>query len=93
MNKQEFITAVSIQGDISKKDATLAIETVFEIITKVLAQNESVQLVNFGTFSVKDRAQRTGRNPATQEPMQIPAKRVPALKYGKNLKSSVKGLE
>ena len=93
MNKQEFIASVSLNGNMSKKDATVAIEAVFEVITETLAKNESVQLVNFGTFSVKDRAERTGRNPSNGEPMQILAKQVPAFKSGKGLKSSVKGLE
>ena len=74
----------------SKKDATQAIETVFEVIQETLARKEKVQLVGFGTFSVKDRAERTGRNPQTQEHITIPACSVPAFKAGKLLKDLVK---
>ena len=74
----------------SKKDATQAIETVFGVIEETLANGDKVQLVGFGTFSVKDRAERTGRNPQTQEPITIPATKVPAFKAGKGLKDIVK---
>ena len=74
----------------SKKDATQAIETVFGVIEETLANGGKVQLVGFGTFSVKDRAERTGRNPQTQEPITIPATKVPAFKAGKGLKELVK---
>ena len=92
MNKAEMITAVSIKGEMTKVAATQAIETVFAVIEEALSQGEKVQLVGFGTFSVKERAERTGRNPQTQEPITIPACKVPAFKAGKGLKDVVKGI-
>ena len=76
----------------TKKNATQAIETVFEVIEEALANGDKVALVGFGTFSVKDRAERTGRNPQNQEPIQIPACKAPVFKAGKGLKDKVKGL-
>lgn len=90
MNKQEMINAVALKGEMSKKDALKAIETVFGVIEEALGKNEKVSLIGFGTFEVRDRAERVGRNPATKELMTIPATRTPGFKAGKNLKDAVK---
>ena len=92
MNKQEFVTAVSILGEMTKKDSEKAIVAVFEVITETLAKKEKVSIVDFGTFSVKERAERTGRNPSTKETIIIPAKDAPHFKAGKGLKNIIKGI-
>ncbi len=89
MNKAELVSAVAEKADISKKDSEKAVKAVFEVIEESLAQSEKVQLVGFGTFEVKDRAARTGRNPQTKEEIQIPAAKVPGFKAGKALKDAV----
>jgi DNA-binding protein HU-beta len=91
MNKQSMIDAVALNGEMSKKDAEIAIMAVFEVITETLSRKEEVQLINFGTFSVKERNSRVGRNPKTQEVIQILACSVPHFKAGKGLKSAVSG--
>ncbi|MFZ3100929.1 MAG: HU family DNA-binding protein [Desulfitobacteriaceae bacterium] len=89
MNKADLIAAVAEKADMSKKDAEKAVKAVFDAIEETLAANEKVQLVGFGTFEVKDRAERTGRNPQTKEPITIPASKVPGFKAGKALKDAV----
>ncbi len=89
MNKAELIDAVAENADISKAAATRAVDTVLESITTSLQKGEQVALIGFGTFSVKDRAARTGRNPRTGEPLEIPAAKVPSFKAGKALKDAV----
>ncbi len=89
MNKTELVSAVAEKADMSKKDAEKAVKAVFEVIEASLAQSEKVQLVGFGTFEVKDRAERTGRNPQTKETILIPAAKVPGFKAGKALKDAV----
>ncbi len=89
MNKAELIDAVAEGADISKADATRAVDTVVDQITKALKKGEQVTLVGFGTFAVKDRAARTGRNPRTGEALNIPASKVPGFKAGKALKDAV----
>ena len=89
MNKAELIDAVAEGADISKAAATRAVDTMFDKIADSLKQGDQVTLVGFGTFSVKDRAARTGRNPRTGEPIQIAASRVPGFKAGKALKDAV----
>ena len=89
MNKAELVSAVAEKADMSKKDAERAVKAVFDVIEESLAQSEKVQLVGFGTFEVKDRAARTGRNPQTKEEIQIPAAKVPGFKAGKALKDAV----
>ncbi|MDH3948902.1 MAG: HU family DNA-binding protein [Gammaproteobacteria bacterium] len=89
MNKTELIDAVAEGADISKAAATRALDTVLDSISKSLANGDQVTLVGFGTFSVKDRAARTGRNPRTGEPIDIPAAKVPGFKAGKALKDAV----
>ena len=89
MNKGELIEAVADSAGISRADATKAVDGVLDSITKTLSNGGSVSLVGFGTFSVKARAARTGRNPRTGEPIQIAASNVPGFKAGKALKDAV----
>ncbi|NND61290.1 MAG: HU family DNA-binding protein [Gammaproteobacteria bacterium] len=89
MNKAELVEAVAAQADLSKTDAGDAVEAVFDTITKALSKGDNVALVGFGTFTVKRRAARTGRNPRTGEPLQIPATNAPGFKAGKGLKDAV----
>ena len=89
MNKTELIDAVAEGADISKAAATRAVDTMLDSISKSLAKGDQVTLVGFGTFSVKERAARTGRNPRTGEPIDIPAAKVPGFKAGKALKDAV----
>ncbi|MGE6346720.1 HU family DNA-binding protein [Bacillus mycoides] len=90
MNKTELIKNVAQNAEISQKEATVVLQTVVESITNALAAGEKVQLIGFGTFEVRERAARTGRNPQTGEEMQIAASKVPAFKAGKELKEAVK---
>ena len=89
MNKQELISAAAEKTGFSKKDTEATVTAVLETIISALEDNEKVQLVGFGTFETKDREARTGRNPSTGEPMDIPAARLPAFKAGKALKDAV----
>ena len=89
MNKTELINAVAEKADLSKKDAEAAITAMVDAITEALAQEEKVQLVGFGSFEVKKRAARVGRNPKTNATIEIPASVVPVFKAGKALKDSV----
>ena len=89
MNKTELIAAVAEKADLSKKDAEAAITATVDAITEALTQGEKVQLVGFGAFEVKCRAERTGRNPKTKESIKIPASKVPVFKPGKALKDVV----
>lgn len=90
MNKTELIQAVTEKTDVSKKEATKIVEATFESITEALQNGEKIQLIGFGTFEVRERAARKGRNPRTKEDIEIPASKVPAFKAGKALKDAVK---
>ncbi|MBB5172900.1 HU family DNA-binding protein [Texcoconibacillus texcoconensis] len=90
MNKTELINAVAEQADLSKKDATSAVDAVFDVITDSLTKGDKVQLIGFGNFEVRERSSRKGRNPQTGEEIEIPASKVPAFKPGKALKDAVK---
>ncbi|MFP3669557.1 HU family DNA-binding protein [Priestia sp. SIMBA_032] len=90
MNKMELISTVATKANLTQKDATKAVNVVFETIVSELAKGEKIQLIGFGTFEVRERAERTGRNPKTGEAMQIPASKVAAFKAGKELKQAVK---
>ena len=90
MKKAEFIDAVATKSELTKQDSKKAIDALFETISNTLAKEEKIQLVGFGTFEVRERAERTGRNPQTGEEMTIPASKVPAFKPGKELKEAVK---
>ena len=85
MNKTELINAVAAETQLSKKDSEKAVSAVIEVITEQLAKGEKVVLVGFGTFEVRHRAARKGRNPSTKEEIMIPAAKAPA-KAGKGLK-------
>lgn len=89
MNKTELIEVIAASADISKAAAGRALDGVIDGVTDSLKKGEQVVLVGFGTFSVKDRAARTGRNPQTGAEIQIAAARVPSFKAGKALKDAV----
>lgn len=89
MNKSELIEAVADAADLSKAAATRAVDAFVDAITDALKKGDSVALIGFGTFSVRERAARTGRNPRTGEEIAIDAAKVPAFKPGKALKDAV----
>ena len=89
MNKTELIAAVAEKADLSKKDAEAAITAAVDAITEALTQGEKVQLVGFGSFEVKTRAARVGRNPRTGEEIPISEAMLPVFKAGKALKDAV----
>lgn len=89
MNKTELIAAVAEKTDLSKKDADAAVSAVLGAITDALKAGDKIQLVGFGTFEVRNRAAKQGRNPRTGETMTVPASKVPAFKEGKALKDAV----
>ncbi|MBE6940491.1 MAG: HU family DNA-binding protein [Ruminococcaceae bacterium] len=89
MNKSELIAAVAEKAGMSKKDAEIAINATLGTITAALQSEEKVQLVGFGSFEIKKRAARTGRNPRTKAVVEIPAAKVPVFKAGKALKDAV----
>lgn len=89
-NKADLVDKVADKTGLTKKDSNAAVEAVFDSIQEFLAEDEKVQLIGFGTFEVRERAARKGRNPQTGEEIQIPATKVPAFKAGKNLKEAVK---
>lgn len=90
MNKNELVKSVANRAELSQKDAKKAIEAVFSVIEESLAKGEKVQIIGFGTFEVRSRAARKGRNPQTGKEITIPATKVPAFKSGKELKEAVK---
>ncbi len=89
MNKTELIEEIAKSADITKASATRALDAVLEAVTTSLRNNDTVTLVGFGTFSVGERAARTGRNPRTKEAIKIAAAKVPKFKAGKALKDAV----
>ena len=89
MNKSELIDAVAASADLSKAAATQAVDAVLSAVSKSLKKGDQVTLVGFGTFLVRERAARTGRNPRTGDEIQIAAQKVPAFKAGKALKDAV----
>ena len=89
MTKTELISTVASQAGLSKKDAEKAVSSTLEAISAALSKGEKVQLVGFGTFEVRERKEREGRNPLTGKTMKIPASTVPAFKAGKALKDAV----
>ena len=89
MNKQELIENIATSADITKAAAGRALDAMIDGITDSLKQGDSVVLVGFGTFNVRDRAARTGRNPQTGAPIEIKAAKVPAFKAGKSLKDAI----
>ena len=89
MNKTELIAAVAEKANLSKKDAEAAVSAVLDAVTDELVKGGKVQLIGFGSFEVRGRAAKQGRNPKTGEAMQIPATKVPAFKAGNALKNAV----
>ena len=89
MNKSELIDAIASEADISKASAGRALDSMLGSVTGALSNGDSVSLVGFGTFSVKQRAARIGRNPQTGAAIQIKAATVPGFKAGKALKEAV----
>lgn len=89
MTKAELIDAVATQTKLTKRDITDAVDTLLECIKSALQKGEKVQLIPFGSFEVRDRKKREGRNPKTGEKLTIPARRVPAFHAGKDLRDAV----
>lgn len=89
MNKADLVNVVSTKTSLSKKDSEAAVAAVLDAVTEALVQNDKIQLVGFGSFEVKVRAARMGRNPKTKEPIQIAASHSPVFKPGKALKDAV----
>ena len=89
-NKQDLIAKVAETAELSKKQAALVVNTVFETISESLSNGEKVQIIGFGSFDVRERAERKGRNPQTGAEFVIPASKVPGFKAGKALKEVVK---
>ena len=90
MNKTELVAAVAAKADISKKAADAAVAAVIDSVAEALAKGEKVQLIGFGTFEVRERAAKEGRNPKTGEKIAIAASKVPAFKAGAAPKDAVK---
>ncbi|MBQ3550861.1 MAG: HU family DNA-binding protein [Clostridia bacterium] len=90
MNKTELVAAIAEKAEISKKDADKAVAALIETVTEALKAGDKIQLVGFGTFEVRVRPERTGRNPRTKETIKIAASKVPAFKAGAALKNAVK---
>ncbi|QIC67356.1 HU family DNA-binding protein [Acinetobacter schindleri] len=89
MNKSELIDAIAEKGGLSKADAGKALDATIASVTEALKSGDTVTLVGFGTFCVKERAARTGRNPQTGATLEIKASKVPSFKAGKGLKDAV----
>ena len=89
MNKTDLIDAVAESADLSKADAARAVDAVISSVTKALKKGDNVTVVGFGTFQVRERAARTGRNPKTGDTINIAASKNPAFKAGKALKDAV----
>ncbi|MBE0471562.1 MAG: HU family DNA-binding protein [Methyloprofundus sp.] len=91
MNKSELIDAMADASELTKADAGRALDAFMSSVTQALQNDDSVALVGFGTFTVKDRAERKGRNPQTGAEITIKAAKIPSFKAGKGLKDSVNG--
>ena len=89
MNKTDLIDAVASEADVSKAEAARVVDAVIDSITRALKKGDTVTLVGFGTFQVRERAARSGRNPKTGETIKIDASKNPAFKAGKALKDAV----
>ncbi|GED71585.1 transcriptional regulator [Brevibacillus reuszeri] len=90
MNKTDLVAKVAEQAELTKKDATSAVDAVLSAIAETLKAGDKVSLIGFGNFEVRERAARKGRNPQTGEDIEIAASKVPAFKPGKELKDAVK---
>lgn len=89
MNKTELIAAIAEKANLTKKDADSAVNAMIDAIVETVSKGDKVQLVGFGTFEVRQRSERKGRDPRTNAEMIIPASKVPAFKAGKAFKDSV----
>ncbi|MFY9313513.1 MAG: HU family DNA-binding protein [Tepidanaerobacteraceae bacterium] len=89
MNKTELISVMAEKSGLTKKDSEKALNSFIEAVEEALVKGEKVQLVGFGTFEVRERSARKGRNPQTGEEIDIPAASVPAFKAGKALRESI----
>lgn len=89
MNKSELITSMAEKSELTKKDTEKVLKAFIESVEEALSKSDKVQLVGFGTFEVKERAARVGRNPRTREEIHIPASKAPIFKPGKDLKDLV----
>lgn len=89
MNKSQLIDKISQDADMTKASAGRALDAIIEAVSDSLKSGDTVQLVGFGTFSVRERSARTGRNPQTGKEINIPASKVPGFKAGKALKDAV----
>lgn len=89
MNKNEFVAAIAEKSGLTKKDAEAALNAYTAVVTDALKAGDSVQLIGFGTFEVRERAARQGRNPHTGETIEIAAAKTPAFKPGKALKDAI----
>lgn len=89
MNKSELIAAVAEKSGFSKKDSEKAVNTIVEAIVEAVSAGDKVQIVGFGTFEVRERGERKGRNPRTKMEIVIPASKLPVFKAGKSFKESV----
>jgi DNA-binding protein HU-beta len=89
MNKADFIGAVASAGELSKADAARAVDAVIDVVKDALKKGDSISLVGFGTFQVRKRAAREGRNPRTGDTIKIDASNIPSFKAGKALKDAV----
>ncbi len=90
MNKNELISAVAEKSGLSKKDSEKALNAALEAITAAVAKGEKVQLIGFGTFELRERAEKQARNPRTGEKMTVPACKAPAFKAGQAFKDAAK---
>lgn len=86
MNKADFIKAVSAKADLSLKDAAAAVDAYAAVVADALKAGDKIAIAGFGTFEVKDKAERTGFNPIKKEAIVIPASKAPVLKFGKGFK-------
>lgn len=91
ITKQDAINHIAEQTGLTKKDSKDAIESLLGFVTDNLKEEQKVNFIGFGSFEVRERAKRTGRNPQTGEPIEISARKVPAFKPGKDLRDAVKG--
>ncbi|NLX77829.1 MAG: HU family DNA-binding protein [Clostridiaceae bacterium] len=91
MNKSELVNAIAAKSGLSKKNSEAALNAMIAAVEEALVAGEKVVLVGFGTFEVKQRAERKGRNPQTKEEITIPASKAPVFKAGKGLKDKVNG--
>ena len=89
MNKTELVAAIADKTELSKKDSEKALKAFIDVVGEELKKGEKIQLVGFGTFEVRERSERQGRNPQTGKTVTIPASKVPAFKAGKSFKDSI----